>query len=478
LAAVFLAFFHVRWEHFASLPIFWQVDDGCYLRRVAELVGQDLGPGVCAKTVNYFAPGASLLLVPAGVLARVSAAIFPGSFSEWLVSWACLFGFVFWAGAVVLTDTLLSRAAPQVKPRMLHALALNLIPPVFYFAIHRQTVAHPEEWFVAVAFLVLLQSRRFYLAAAAATLLCLTRYNDGPAFLMLAGALWDRRPKESHPIRITPRLALIAAAVCAVAGYVAWVAFFGGYGDANGHATLPELLSGFSLSAAWRFFADMDWGILWTAPWFAAVLIWGLLRIRQLSWASRGALAWVLMEIAVCISWGGNGGMYGYRYLTGSYAALVWIALELVDKTPARARIYWRASAASAVWSLWLVHLFIGLSTLEIGISYVHDKTGVTRRIVSAPFLETGLGETFNGALHLAVLARQSPLAVWLASLHGAGEGAIPRLHGPTLPALTASVVAALLVLGLAVARVAKAQARSTVKAGEGRPYTGQGSPS
>ncbi|MBS1963908.1 MAG: hypothetical protein JST04_16980 [Bdellovibrionales bacterium] len=453
-ALLFLGFFHPRWGFFETNRFFWSVDDGCYLKRLFDFLGFALDrPGVCETTENYFPIGAPIAWLPAALLGRASYAVASAaSVTEWTIAWIMIEAFAAWTASILFLERFLELAAPRIPPvrRAFLAVGAGIASSAFFYAANRQVLAHPMEWFFAAALVLSLKERRPLNALAAAGLLCLTRYNDLPALLMVAGTFVDSRSDRiftrNHRLAFGVLLALCLA-------YVGWVAFGHGYGGVR----LPELLAGLAWSDFGRFLWGADWGVAFTAPWFLAVAVIGGVLFRELSWTARGAFAWILLESALCIAWRGNGSMFAYRYLTGAYAAAVWIAMEAIVLRPGLARANAILVAVSAVWTLVLGHLYQGMISLGIGMQIARDATGLERRISNLPFLSTAMEQWGNLEVHRASLAQASAFYVWLKSLVDPDSLAGTVLvEGPTLFLLTLAVAFALLVVGLTIARATR----------------------
>jgi hypothetical protein len=153
------------------------------------------------------------------------------------------------------------------------------------------------------------------------------------------------------------RAALVGASLLVLAGlaYVLWLGFVAGYNRFN----FTPLVTGFSISRVSVVLFAGDWGLLWTAPAWLLCLIVGVVRFRRSSMASRFAVLWMLGELGMCMVWPGNGSDFAYRYLIGSYAGALVIALEAsragdLAIAGSAIRTLWTVSACWLTWVTWI----------------------------------------------------------------------------------------------------------------------------
>lgn len=313
-AIFFLFFFHSRW----ALQPHWISDEGFYLTRMYHYLGVDWG-GV-QESDNFYAPGLSLLWLPIGGVVHFICSLLKTDSRDWVWGALSLFSFALWIGSLEVLRLICAKRW--------QALVLLLAVPVTYYSMHRTLMSHSAEFFVGILTIYYLMARRFVPAALLAGLLTLIRYNDAPVFLVFLGACLDASGNDlKHlPELFSKRLRLpIAALIFFIVLVIGWICFVSGYHD----YTLPMLLQNFSLQEVERFLFELSWGIFWIMPAWLWVFGAGLYFFRRLDWMARGSLAWMALEMLLCICWGGNGNDFGQRYLIGACAGAIYLGLQL-----------------------------------------------------------------------------------------------------------------------------------------------------
>lgn len=337
-----------------AFQVNWQNDDGCYLKYTALISGID--PMGACHSLWYHPPGTALAWWPAGWLAQIGAAITGDRALFWLVPLASLASFA-WLGVA------LAALAAFLKTRVASPRAWAWITvaasPVLFYVIHWPLMAHAAEIGVSSLLMLALARNRVGTALALAVFLTTIRFNDAPAVLLPLGLLWERAKAKERGTKVAlafPRGQIIAIVALAglVLAFIGWIAFIKGYGGARLQSLLPSLdREGFH----YFFFSDRE-GMLWSSPIWLATLFGGIALSRSLGWVSRFALLWMFLNFLVCVSWKGGGGSFGYRYLTGTYPAALWILLEVIERFPrARRPLAW-FGALSAAWMIWLLYLY------------------------------------------------------------------------------------------------------------------------
>lgn len=324
LCAIFLLFFRARWAFEPS----WQSDDGCYLAQAIGMAGMD-NSSICSNlSQNYFAPGAPLLWLPATLLGKWGADFLGGgSRAAWVTTLGSLENFLFWGMSLGLVLGVTSRSSAlrldargEKDPSFLSLLFL-LNVPVLYYATHRPFMSHAAEWMMASAFLFALSRENLRWATGLAALLTLIRFNDFPAFLLILGKAIDRAPNA----RLSRTARTLLAALGAVSAYFI-------FGFKYSYYSVSHLIRDFSWSYIPTFLFGLDFGVVWTAPFWLSALLLGTWFLPRLSWCARGAWAWMFLEALLCVGWGGNGSDFAYRYLIGSYAAALVVWFKILER--------------------------------------------------------------------------------------------------------------------------------------------------
>lgn len=357
-ALVFLCFFRARWAFHASTI----ADEHCYLATVYQIL--HLGrEGTCPD--NYFAPGTAILWLPGAIVGWVFAWMGRGELDPWIVPSIALLSFSYWVTCLFLLTRLLRASVTNPLPAMsgsLWGLVLLLNIPVLYYAVARPLMAHTSELMMALAALLALKRLRFALAIGLGASLCFIRYNDLPIFLVLAGGYIDSLRGEvikKQYLLNGKKLLAIAAAVGIVALYVAWVATIRSYGGLT-LAVLQEA----SFDGLGRFLVGTAWGVVWVQGWWLLTIVMGCVYFHRISFAAKGAILWNLVEVLLCISWGGNGADFAYRYLIGSSAGALIVWFDLLDQKILSWMAFRAVALAGAIWLTFLTSVYKTIEAL------------------------------------------------------------------------------------------------------------------
>jgi hypothetical protein len=452
-SALFLLVFRARW----SFSPHWSSDEGFLMAQMEAMLGQERATGAGdAEFENYFAPGAPIAWLPAGLIGHLLGWIFGGDQDEWV--WACvgIWSFAFWAGSLFLMYRIVEAARIRLGWSLLKsdlgtALLLLLNIPVLYYALQRTMMSHTVEIFVALALFIALQARNNVATFLLAAFLSLTRFNDLPVFLMVFGSLMDQAKAENKPIHriheLLPgklRMPFAVLLVALILG-IGWIAFYFGYGG----YTLPRIFEeGLDWKNTRRFFVGSDWGILWLLPFWSAALGLGLFLFPSLSWLARGGLAWMVFQVLLCIAWTGNGNDFGQRYLIGTSIAVLVIVFEAVEKLPPM-RTFLRALAIAG--ATWLTFLTL----------FYKSKSGMVPKPDRPDFAWVAIQHILDSEVYRTLFAVSPPGGLWYSWFDPKHPlFASKTLLGPGLYILTgASIVA----LGVCVGSVAsRLRARKT----------------
>ena len=337
-----IAIFFLCFKPLIALTQYQALDDLGYVSMTANFLGLDYPQA----PPNSYPPGVILAWLPAGLMTLVSRWILGTPDIIALPIFVGLSSYAYWCGSLFLIAAMLRTSAAQ-------ALIALLGVPVLYYATHRTTMVHAPELMFALATAWFVLKRDAVKAFGCALMVFALRLNDVPILLFaIAPAIEAGREKVSGR-----RLMLAGVAIIAVAtAYVVWLGFFAGYNRFN----LTHMVRGFSLSRIPVVLFGGDWGLSWTAPAWLLCLAAALVRWRQVSLASKFACFWMLCELIVCVAWPGNGSDFGYRYLIGSYAAamFIWLDVRRVETN----RAWWRgigtAWAATACWLTWVTWIY------------------------------------------------------------------------------------------------------------------------
>jgi hypothetical protein len=312
------------------------MDDLCYLEWSARLVGEAF-----PRCPSFsFPPGAALLWLPAAVFAKFFHGLLGASFPELLCVGVGLLSFAYWVGSLFALEAILAHYTwIKERSRGLWACVLIFNIPFLYYATHRTTMVHAPEVFLSLLMVLLLLRGRAYAAMASGVLLTVLRANDFMGiFVAFTKIPLPRRKKW-----------IVGLLLGSVMGSLL---FWYGTSGHNG-VTVSMLANGFKLKRIPRLLFETGWGLVYTAPlwlfiFFAAL---GKLKARRDLWVPW---AWMLFAFSICAVWWGNGSDFGYRYLLGTYAVAIWIALELkFDFVATRV-----LAILSAAWIFWLTWIY------------------------------------------------------------------------------------------------------------------------
>lgn len=425
---LFLTFFRAPW----AFRVNWQNDDGCYLATLGKMVALGL-EGACERE-NYYAPGASLAWVPAGLLAKILSAFSDSEIAYWVVPLVAILSFSFWGVALFLLLRWMRGSSALALFAILNA-------PLLYYAIHWPIMPHTLEFLLSVALFYFLSRDRIIAAWVAMGFLFFTRYNDAPAVLVVLGHLWDRKSASLPTSRVFRwTSSLLALAVICLGG---WIAFAKGYGSLKLQDVLPHL----SLESVRFFFLDDRSGMLWMSPAWVGALVQGIFHFRKLSFRARGALAWMLCELLLGILWRGTGGDFGYRYLIGSYVAALAIWLETARFSRTHSKTFQWATVLSGIWMTYLVFVYRTTQALS-PVAVFHPGQPDHPELQGVPqFFIRALISVFDPEVYRIALGQQVPLVTLYRSLYGE-PGATPQhltLSGPPLLILTIAIAVALI---------------------------------
>jgi len=319
-----------------AFTAFGNLDPQCYLSQLHGFLGL-AGPGCESKD---FLPGTALVWLPGGALALLVAKI-TGAGADSLIRLSVgLTSFLLWLGSLYLIQEIFSG-----KPR--RAALWILAVPVLYYAAVRTMLSHSAEFFFACLAAWATLRKRFSLALVAAGMLSLVRYNDIPWLFLVAAAALGKEKRPAFWVAWTGLSAAFTARVL-------HVGISAGYHEIR----LPFLAESASFEKFLEVFAGSEWGLFWMSPWWVLVLaaaLWHWRRLTPISWACAAAMAGGL---ALCASWRGNGGDFGYRYLIGTFPAalLLWKELEPQLpkwKIPAEIALAW-----GAFWTTYLTWIY------------------------------------------------------------------------------------------------------------------------
>ncbi|MBS1963930.1 MAG: hypothetical protein JST04_17090 [Bdellovibrionales bacterium] len=372
--------YHLFFAPWFAFNVALQNDEGCYVAILYKLLFQS-SEGFCSGRINYFAPGAPFLWLPAGGFALALSSLSQLWLFHWLQPILGLYSFCLFGAATYVLYLCVSRFLETPVSKIptspwLLTLAVILNSPILYYAGTWAIMPHTAQILVAFVTVLLLERRKFFLAGLAVLLLSLTRFNDVPAILMLLGKAWDERStwREGAARLFHRKIAVfaVAALLLSVTVFIGWTAFVKGYGP----TTLSNLFLSVSMAKLNFFLFHDRWGVFWMTPWWTLSFVFGLAHFRRLSNFARGALVWLFIEGYVATSWGGNGGDFGYRYLLGSFAAAWVIWKEVVAlHGPRFQKVFVGLSVVGAGW----------MTYLNIAYRSITELTPVMVQVPNAP---------------------------------------------------------------------------------------------
>ena len=342
LSLAAIAVFFLCFKPLIALTQYHALDDLGYISMTANALGLDYPQA----PPNSYPPGVILAWLPAGLLTLVSGWILGTPDIVALPIFVGLSSYAYWCGSLFLLSAMMRTSAAQ-------PLVALLGVPVLYYATHRTTMVHAPEMLFALLTAWFVLKKDTVRSIGCALMVFALRLNDVPILLFaLAPAIEAARQNVS-----SRRLMLAGGAILAAAtAYVIWLGFFAGYNRFN----LTHMVNGFSLSRIPVVMFGGDWGLVWTAPAWLLCLMCAFVWWRQLSSASKLAGLWMLCELIICIAWPGNGSDFGYRYLIGSYAAAMFVALDI--RRVETSGVWWRsirtAWVFSACWLTWVSWIY------------------------------------------------------------------------------------------------------------------------
>jgi hypothetical protein len=357
-----------------------------------------------------------------------------GDAATWVLAFVSIMSFTF-LGATLYFILRILRMRSLSSPVLALMVLMNI--PLLHFAVQWTKMSHPAEAMLAFGTVLALMRDRLSLALLSAAALMLTRFNDAPIVLLILGYILDRDPRRKLPPKLLyPAFALTGLSLLSAV----WILFVKGYGG----LTLPQLIRDFSWKSAGHFIWGADWGMLWTGTWWLLSLLLGAIGWKRLSWLGRGALLWLVAELVVCILWRGNGSDYGYRYLSGSYAAALVVWLE------ALAWDTWvpRAFRWSVVYG-GLLHLYLNVvyKTIHgLGPILGPNLTRAEDGFGNPTFLLKVAENVFNPEVYKTAALQQLPAVTLYLSWFKPGGSELARyqIDGPELWVLTGATLFAL----------------------------------
>ncbi len=384
-----------------------ELDDAFNLHQAQEHIGEDpiFLPRMGFAIGSFVAPGMGIAITPAVFVSKFIADWRQEDRTEWAWAAMAIMGYLVWCLCFPLTVKLLETfpgfAQFTPRTRFLSGLAIFLNLPLVSNAMGHPGSSHLYETAWALLMAIFLRQKRLLPATLACAAMTLTRFNDAPAFLMIAGAWIDQgRPVPRARLARAAALLAIVSAVLA-AWHAAMIAFVRGYGV----QTMQSHFANISWLYVKYFFTHWGHGVIYTyCLWFVAFVI-GLWSFNKLSWAARGGWLWMLAHVFLYSFWGGPGASMGHRYLCGTMAG----ALLILGETFLLAWGRWRALAFawfSAITGAWLTYLMITFCTV-IQLNYsvdfgMKDQPGVIfhpyyfdrlRGVMGEPLLYSHLAE-------------------------------------------------------------------------------------
>lgn len=305
-----------------------EFDDRAYLCAAEKWVGV-FSEG-CPPSSHF--SGAAISWFPALVLARFFSFLTEDSFEAWAGFWVGLSSFLFWFLSLFLIERIIRSYQLEEEPNpakhFISSLSFPVIfllnVPVLYFATTRTFMVHTPELFWSLVFVYLLKKGKWGKGLAALVVLLATRPgNLGAVFLFPAflesSSLWQQIPKRVRVLGIF--------VFSAVSGLIIFKIIVSGY---NGSFLIPMILNFHWHSIGTLLFAE-DFGLLWSQPvWLVGVFLW-IRHIKRGNPVTAGAGLWLFISGLTALFWPTRGGTFGYRYLIGSYAAVLLLFLESVS---------------------------------------------------------------------------------------------------------------------------------------------------
>lgn len=404
VSLVFLLSYRAPW----ALQPGWQSDDGCYISRLMWFFGVTL-PNACSPEFypsNYFAPGAPITWIPAGALSLLTSWVFGIELTRILPPFLSIYSFLLWGVSLWILRRILET---YKRPGSL-GLAVLLNLPLLYYATSRATMAHTAEAVWAFAMIWGIRAKHLKVASLSALMLGLTRFHDIPAWGMVLTAaapglrlFLGKTKKDRWALPMTIAASLIAVATLV---WVGWVGMERGYGL----VTFESMWNDLSWDGAAKFFIRLNWGVLWTAPWWLAAWIFGFLRWKTLSPSAQAGWLWMAVTVLACISWQGNGGDFGYRYLIGSYGAALLIWMELLETGTPRMKRFVALTWAGAAWQTLLTVMYKTTSNMAVFARADFGHIGTMNYVLEL------LQNLFNPLVYWRILIQQFPIVSLLIS--------------------------------------------------------------
>ena len=325
---------------FRPFPILYQVgpiDAYCYMDQLLTYLNLPL---VGCETKFHF-PGAPMLWFPLAWIVEQLASLFGADPQRWVMAVVGYSGFLFWGLGVLILDRLFQK----IRLPLVLVLVFSVTVPILEWVFQSPRLSHASEFMVAAAALYFLFDRRYVLCLGFCFFLGAIRLNDFPVILLLLGKLLDEVDDFSKPS--LERKWLFGAGVAAILFSVfgLYLSVVKGYGGASYlHLVLKEITPG----VAFRYLFTWGEGFVFVHPAWFSVLVLGLWNLKHMTWLSRFALVWMLLQLTVAIGWDPDSMRLMSRYYVGSYFGALVVAVDLWGRlSPA-----WRKlGSAATVWT-------------------------------------------------------------------------------------------------------------------------------
>lgn len=342
---LFLVFFRAK----QAFRIYSDGDDLCYMQWLFGFLGEKLeGCPVSAS------PGIAVFWTPSGLLGVLFSKIAGFDLTETIPTFVGTQTYLLW----IFSFYMVYETCKLLKvDDVFFATCFMLSIPVLFYATHRTTMAHVVEFSLGITMAYFIAKERLFWALVFCLLFSFVRINDAPSMLIIVGALLDQSSKK-RDLNLKflfsqfkwHLLILLGAFLVAV-----WFTFVGGF---NG-GTIFDIFEKFKLERLPHIFLGADMGLLWTASFWVLTLVFSIIYFKDLSWKSRAALPWLLLNIFIYMGWGGHGSEFAYRYLIGSYVGSLFIGVDLWRSTSSVLRkIVKFVLVFNAVWLTYLTYIF------------------------------------------------------------------------------------------------------------------------
>lgn len=325
-------------------------DDRAYLCSAQKWVG--IFSEECPQTSHF--SGVTITWFPALFLARLFSLVTDDSFEAWAGFWVGLTSFFCWVLCLfVIKETILLYLKKDAEPKSLEnfissawfpvLFLMNI--PVLYFATTRTFMVHTPELLWSLLFIYFFKANRFAWGFVSLGVLLFTRPGNFGAVLLVPAFLEKSLLRKKFPkvLWVFGGLTLVA-----IGFFLVFKLLVMGY---HGTYLIPMILD-FQWQSLKMFLFAEDFGVVWSQwVWLTGLLLW-IRYFKKGSSILAAAGVWLYISVLATLFWPTRGGTFGYRYLIGSYAAVLLIILEMT--------CYWGSFLGKKTLRLTKVFLIFG----------------------------------------------------------------------------------------------------------------------